>query len=67
LDVYEEQYTFDFLDFITKAFPEVDKRSLMEQLEKTALYKANNAKFLEKYGINTYNGLSCYIFSHRQE
>jgi hypothetical protein len=61
LDVYEEQYTFDFLDFIAKAFPEADKRLLMEQLEKTVLYKANTEKFIERYEINTYCGLSCYI------
>jgi hypothetical protein len=61
LDDYSEQYTFDFLDFITKAFPEADKRPLTEQLEKTVLYKAHTAKFLEKYEINTYCGLSCYI------
>ncbi|MDR1595004.1 MAG: hypothetical protein LBS43_11065 [Prevotellaceae bacterium] len=61
LDVYEEQYTFDFLDFITKAFPEADKRPLIEQLEKTALYKAHTAEFIEMYEINTYCGLSCYI------
>jgi hypothetical protein len=61
LDVYDERYTFDFLDFITKAFPEADKRSLMEQLAKTVLYKAHTAEFLEEYEINTYCGLSCYI------
>jgi hypothetical protein len=61
LDNYDEQYTFDFLDFITKAFPDADKRSLMEQLEKTVLYKAHTAEFIEKYEINTYCGLSCYI------
>jgi hypothetical protein len=61
LDVYDEQYIFDFLDFITKAFPEADKRPLMEQLEKTVLYKAHTAEFLEMYEINTYCGLSCYI------
>jgi hypothetical protein len=61
LDVYDEQYTFDFLDFITKAFPEADKRPLMEQLERTVLYKAHTAEFLEMFEINTYCGLSCYI------
>jgi hypothetical protein len=61
LDVYGEQYTFDFLDFITKAFPEADKQPLMEQLEKTVLYKAHTERFLEMYEINTYCGLSCYI------
>jgi hypothetical protein len=61
LDMYDEQYTFDFLDFITKAFPEADKRQLIEQLAKTVLYKAHTAEFLEEYEINTYCGLSCYI------
>jgi hypothetical protein len=61
LDVYDEQYTFDFLDFITKAFPEADKHALMAQLEKTVLYKAHTAEFIEMYGINAYCGLSCYI------
>jgi hypothetical protein len=61
LDVYEEQYTFDFLDFIAKAFPDADKSSLTEQLERTVLYKANTAEFLEMYEINAYCGLSCYI------
>jgi hypothetical protein len=61
LDVYDEQYTFDFLDFITKAFPDTDKRPFMEQLEKTVLYKAHTTEFLEMYEINAYCGLSCYI------
>ncbi|MDR1595269.1 MAG: hypothetical protein LBS43_12430 [Prevotellaceae bacterium] len=61
LDVYDEQYTFDFLDFIIKAFPEADKRPLIEQLEKTVLYKAHTAEFIEMYEINAYCGLSCYI------
>jgi hypothetical protein len=66
LDVYEEQYTFDFLDFITKAFPDADRRPLIEQLEKTVLYKAHTAEFLEMYVINTYCGLSCYIPSNNR-
>jgi hypothetical protein len=61
LDVYEERYTFDFLDFITKAFPEADTRLLIEQLAKTVLYKAHTAEFLERYEISIYCGLSCYI------
>jgi hypothetical protein len=61
LDIYDEHCTFDFLDFITKAFPEADKRLLLEQLEKTVLCKAHTAEFLEEYEINTYCGLSCYI------
>jgi hypothetical protein len=61
LDVFVEQYTFDFLDFISKAFPEADRRPLTEQLEKTVLYKAHTSRFLEQYEINTYCGLSCYI------
>jgi hypothetical protein len=32
LDVYEEQYTFDFFDFIEKAFPDSDTGLLREQL-----------------------------------
>lgn len=61
LDVYGEQYTFDFLDFIAKAFPEADKRLLTEQLEKAVLYTAHTPQFLERYAINTCCGLSCYI------
>jgi hypothetical protein len=61
LDVYDEQYTFDFLDFITKAFPEADNRPLIEQFEKTVLYKAHTAEFIEMFEINAYCGLSCYI------
>jgi hypothetical protein len=67
LDVYEEQYTFDFLDFVTKASPKADKRLLIEQLAKTVLYKAHTAKFLEEYDINTYCGLSCYIPHNNRE
>ncbi len=61
LDVYGEQYIFDFFDFINHAFPDVDKQALMEQLNKTVLYKAHTPMFIEQYEINTYCGLSCYI------
>jgi hypothetical protein len=61
LDVYEEQYTFDFLDFLGKLLPEVDRSTLAAQLNKTVLYKAHTAKFLEEYEIETFCGLSSYI------
>ena len=61
LDVYEEQYAFDFLDFMKKAFPDADSEPLKEQLEKTVLYKAHTPRFIEEYDIRTYCGLSCYI------
>ena len=61
LDVYEEQYTFDFLDFMLKAFPDADFNPLKEQLNKTVLYKAHTPEFIGQYAITTYCGLSCYI------
>jgi hypothetical protein len=63
LDRYTEQYVFDFGDFIGKAFPEADKSKLMLQLNKTVLYKAHTASFMEEYDIAAYSGLSTYIFS----
>lgn len=64
LDIYNEQYTFDFVDFIEKAFPDVDKNTFLEQLNRTVLYKDATLTFLSEYKINAYCGLSCYIF-HR--
>jgi hypothetical protein len=61
LDVYTEQYTFDFLDFINKVAPEADKSLLVQQLGKAVLYKASTEQFLEAYRIEAYCGLSCYI------
>jgi hypothetical protein len=61
LDVYSEQYVFDFLDFIAKAFPQADAAALREQLAATVLYKAHTPQFIEEYDILTFCGLSCYI------
>jgi hypothetical protein len=61
LDVYDEQYVFDFLDFTAKAFSQVNLVALREQLNKTATYKAHTPRFIEEYDISTYCGLSCYI------
>ena len=61
LDVYSEQYVFDFLDFLEKAFPDTDTAPLKEQLDKTVLYKANTPRFIDEYDIRTCCGLSCYI------
>ena len=61
LDAYGEQYLFDFMDFIDKAFPGSDKSGLIAQLNKTVLYKAHTAMFMNQYEINTFCGLSCYI------
>lgn len=61
LDVYEEQYHFDLLDFITKIFPDVDKSAVENQLKKCVLYKAHTPQFIEMFNITNYCGLSCYI------
>ena len=61
LDVYEEQYTFDFLDFIEKAFPDSETGLLKEQLDKTVPYKAHTPEFLGQFAISAFCGLSCYI------
>ncbi|MDR1340381.1 MAG: hypothetical protein LBK58_10070 [Prevotellaceae bacterium] len=61
LDVYAEQYTFDFMDFVNKAFPETDKTALTEHLNKAILYKAHTDGFIGMYDIDTFCGLSCYI------
>ncbi|MCL1933294.1 MAG: clostripain-related cysteine peptidase [Candidatus Azobacteroides sp.] len=61
LDVYEEQYVFDLLDFTDKLFPNANKTDFIAQLNKTVLYKNHTSRFLMAYDINTYCGLSCYI------
>ena len=61
LDTYQEQYLFDFMDFINKFFPEADKSELLGQLNKTVLYKAHTARFMNQFEIKTFCGLSCYI------
>jgi hypothetical protein len=61
MDAYEEQYLFDFMDFISKSFPGANKSELTGQLNKTVLYKAHTAKFMNQFEINTFCGLSCYI------
>ena len=61
LDSYEEQYVFDFMDFINKSFPEANKSELTGQLTKTVLYKAHTEKFMNQYEIKAFCGLSCYI------
>ncbi|MDR1090656.1 MAG: hypothetical protein LBL79_06225 [Prevotella sp.] len=61
LDVYKEQYTFDFADFIAKAFPSANRDAFMAQLNKTVLYRAHTPAFLDEYQIETYCGLACYI------
>ncbi len=61
LDSYQEQYVFDFVDFIYKNYPEADKSELTGQLDKTILYKAHTARFMDQYEIKTFCGLSCYI------
>jgi len=61
LDAYQEQYLFDFMDFISKSFPAANKSELTGQLNKTVLYKAHTAKFMNQFEINTFCGLSCYI------
>jgi hypothetical protein len=53
LDRYEEQYTFDFADFIDKAFPSANKSAFITQLDKTVLYKAHTPAFLNEYQIET--------------
>jgi hypothetical protein len=61
LDVYEEQYHFDLLDFVNKAYPEANVEKFVEQLSKTVIYKNNTPEFIGLYTIETYCGLSCYI------
>lgn len=61
LDLYEEQYAFDFLDFMRNAFPDADINLLKAQLEKAVLFKANTPKIINEYEIRTFCGLSCYI------
>ena len=64
LDVYEKPYTFDFLDFMQKAFTEKETEQLIEQLNNTVLYKAHTSEFLSLYTIESFCGLSCYIPDH---
>lgn len=61
LDVYDEQYHFDFSDFISKAFTDADKSAFERQLNKCVLYRAATPRFIEMFDVNTYCGLSCYI------
>jgi len=67
LDVYHEQYTFDYIDFIEKAFPDADTGPLKAQLDITVLFKAHTPEFLGKYAITNFCGLSCYIPNHNDE
>jgi len=61
LDVYEEQYTFDLLDFVDKIFPNANKDDFVNILNKVVLYKNHTPQFIQEYDINTCCGLSCYI------
>ena len=61
LDLYKEQYTFDLLDFVDKAFTSIDKSTFVNQLNQAVIYKAHTPMFLSEYEIETYCGLSCYI------
>ena len=61
LDVYDEQYTFDFLDFTDKIFPNANKDDFVNQLNKVVLYKYHTPQFIMMYDINAFCGLSCYI------
>ncbi|MCL2651701.1 MAG: clostripain-related cysteine peptidase [Candidatus Azobacteroides sp.] len=61
LDVYEEQYVFDLLDFVNKIFPNANKDDFIAQLNKVVLYKYHTPQFIMLYDINTFCGLSCYI------
>ncbi|NDV60057.1 clostripain-related cysteine peptidase [Bacteroides sp. 519] len=61
LDNYENQYIFDFSDFIYNAFPNASKEQFDNQLQKAVLYKANTNEFMKEYVIKTYCGLSTYI------
>jgi len=61
LDVYDEQYVFDLLDFVDKIFPDANKDDLTAQLNKTVLYKYHTPEFIMMYDINFFCGLSCYI------
>jgi len=61
LDVYNEQYVFDLLDFVNKIFPNANKDDFTNQLNKAVLCKYHTPQFILMYDINTYCGLSCYI------
>ena len=61
LDSYEEQYIFDFSDFIHKAFPDSQTEPFDNQLQKVVLYKAHTDEFMGDFFIETYCGLSSYI------
>lgn len=62
---FEKDYlscnTYDFLDFLEKAFPDADFNPLKEQIEKTLLYRANTPRFFDEYDIETFCGLGSYI------
>lgn len=61
LDLYEEQYQFDFRDYIEKLFPQSDKNEWLYNLDQTVIYKACTSNFMNEYNISTYCGLGCYI------
>ena len=61
LDVYEEQYVFDLLDFVDKIFPNANKDDFIVKLNEAVLCKYHTPQFIQTYNINTYCGLSCYI------
>jgi len=61
LDVYNEQYVFDLLDFVNKIFPNANKDDFTAQLNKAVQCKYHTPQFILAYNINTYCGLSCNI------
>jgi len=63
LEFLDTQYisSFDFLDFLEKAFPDADSEPLKAQLDKTVLYKKHTLRFFDEYEIIKFCGLSSYI------
>jgi hypothetical protein len=67
LDMYNEQYAFDFLDFIEKGVPCADIAALKEQLAMTVMYEAHTPRFLSEYDLSACCGLSCYIPNRQRD
>lgn len=67
LDIYEEQYAFDLLDFVKNIFTTTDVDDFINILNQVVIYKAHTPMFLSKYKIKTYCGLSSYIPDQEME
>ncbi len=61
LDVWKQVVTYDFQDFLSKNYPDMDVEAVQKKLENAVLYKAHTDEFIGAYSIQNFCGLSCYV------